>query len=888
MLSTLEEIVSSSIALSFDFLCREAEEAHLAGDGLKVNHITTIALSSIRSNDQSIAKNKLTYSKVRWAYLFAIYWASDGWLRLEINESLKQFDEFADSSDEVLLQFLLNAVMNCASDLDSSALLDLDKSWFQKHSQESFDVAAITFAIELIWNRHPETDNWKILAENWIGKIKSGTNLALAFAPLIERLKAQSDLYGGSDSLSDQSEKCGLSFMQQLLVKAWGNFFNCEIPELKNSLEKIVKSGLSVDSPNYSSFWTLSHFSRFERMSKECQYVSLTRIAHLEARRPVQIDQLYRDRKFHATYSALAVSGFSDGDASERLDCLRLAMKSQIHALRRWDFGDWIAAERNKAKIYLELGSKGTYPFFCKGIEFAARSFGIPEKGKFLHLDRCLDLLDSLDELQRIDFVNSIICLPKTSWSHSLRIFRELSDAIPNVCLASLAEWTLKVEKILGNQVFGGQTSLDIWTDILPFVGSSDAVTKILKERVYKIASSSRYWHQLEDFLFGWLIHVEESLAEQTLKVLFDAECSDHERKIRIHLVLNCAKNRSELLDICKPWLKLQVESGDDIFDAFLVDHLDSIGNVRVADKRFFDEFRQKILDYCDKQLSPNSKSISIGTFSFHHFFQFVKFSRTDTVLVERLSEVIDCENVPYFNKIEAIACLAHLVKYGPKIQAERIYQSAIPWLENGIKGRDIGQRGGPLSSFQTKGMSPDSTNQTFLMLLDAFAHQVPDKSRSGLAEWVVSKAVICPPAYADSVIRICLLTSLSFANKKERAASMIAMAAAVGQSAFTSAPQRVIHGFGSILLPEENVGEAKDHSDALIKTICGEIFFGYLRAGSKLADYFVRRSVAIFVSRWLSKSPQNFKTELEELRSTLLMDARQRVRDPLEERNKN
>ena len=202
--------------------------------------------------------------------------------------------------------------------------------------------------------------------------------------------------------------------------------------------------------------------------------------------------------------------------------------------------------------------------------------------------------------------------------------------------------------------------------------------------------------------------------------------------------------------------------------------------------------------------------------------------------------ELIQCQG--------SVACRSNLVEYGPKVQAEKIFQSATSWLENGIKGRELMQPGGPLSSFQISGMSPDSIDQTFLMLLDSFANRIPEKARTRLAEWVVSEAVACSASHADSVIRICLLTAVSFAQQKDRAASMIAMAAAVGQSAFTSKPQRVIHGFGTILLPEKADGESTSRSESLMKTICGKIFLGYLQSGAKIADYSVRRLSLIHI----------------------------------------
>ena len=870
---------------SYKFLCTEAEDAHLAGDALKVIHITAVALNQL--TDDLANGVKIPFANVRWAFYFSIYWANDDWKFAKLQETLKKFQPLKNREDSQLLHFLLFTFRShLQGELDCTKLLSLDSKWIKKRSTESYDIAALTLTIELIWYWAPVSESWKTVALDWLEKAKPNSTFAISMELLIARLNTQSQLYESNVPLFTGIDKCKLRFQQKLLVECWGLFFDFKNDELAVKLKQLVNTGLSVDSPHYSSFFTLSHFSRVERESQESQYVSLSRIAHIEARRPAKLDHIIREKKFYSSYTTIAVAGFSDDTANARQDCIRHAARSQINALRNWDFGDWKTGERMKAKIYLEIGARKIRPFFELGLEAAARAGWIPKQGKSPHIDVCLNLLDSLSADDRERFAKKMLKLPKQSWDHVIRVLEELSDAIPESCLDELARWTIDCDQVLRSSKWSPGTSIGIWSDILEHIESKHMAFSILAPRVNEIASDFNHWHHEKELIVIWLVSAEKSLAENTLSKLIEGSCPDHGLADRFAIVFNSVKNRPELSDFAKTWLLGHVDSAN-IFDKFFLDHIEKIGVEKISDAKFYIGLRNEIIEFCNKNLRRKSdEPVEIGsTRNYHHFFQFLKTNKSDLELIDVLVKVIDKSAVHFVNKVEPLACLCHLVKYGPKVQAKLIFDKSKNWIREKITGQEIPFPGGPLSNVRVSGGNRVPVDGVFLMLLESFALKVPLQSKEMIFEWLTRHALSIRPTNCDSALRICIFIAISFGDESENVISIAAIASAIAQSSFASAPLEVIYGMGSALFPSDNEDFEEDYARHSSRRIFQELFLRYLERGATLANPLVRRSVAEFVGKWLDINSDI--PALRILQDKLLEDPRLRVRSALKFRSK-
>jgi hypothetical protein len=181
---------------AFEYLRNEAIDAHLAGDGMRVLHLCTIALENMRRPNGRDGQSALALDSVRWAFFLNLYWMLDDWVAYS-NDDLFNCVTTDDVSswDRKLYEYVLTPLKIPLNFDSTDELRSAPAEWLTLRCNATEDVAALTFAIELTWYKDSQSSEWRELAANWLAKL-STSPLKTEIEQLLERLTLQSSFCG--------------------------------------------------------------------------------------------------------------------------------------------------------------------------------------------------------------------------------------------------------------------------------------------------------------------------------------------------------------------------------------------------------------------------------------------------------------------------------------------------------------------------------------------------------------------------------------------------------------------------------------------------------------------------------------------------------------------
>jgi hypothetical protein len=861
---------------AFEFLRREVIDAHLAGDGMRVLHICAIALEQLAERYRRTGV-PFPLHRFRWVFFLGLHWMVDEWLTYAMKSLFAESKPDAESEwDKKLIDFLVTTFHIPVNFGAVDELLQAPDDWLRARSDRIDDVVALSLAVEISWYGNPGGTEWRTLAEAWTSKLEE-SNLRSALGRLIKRLTVQSE-FRGVARLPDQELLSEISSKDQLdLVLAWKLFYQANFATLNTELRRLaIKT--SVESPNYTALYWLLHFSRIHRDSEEDQFTSMSRRQYIASRSPAQACRNIRDERFESNFSKLYGKGFSDGGASERFTCFRMALQNQLHALRSWDIGTWILGERQRARILLELSTHGNAYTAVDGILALRNSIGVPNKpGSNVFFDRAVELLDVLPEPARHANVSELMQSPRIAWGDAHRIFELLSDAIPSDLLAELAVWYVRLDL----DEFHGRwthTWLGGWGFLLEKCDDAVRLIEILKPALLKKAGDFRCWDHLHGTLVEAIIKGESSLAFELVKVLVSANCPQpHFDEFRFSILYNVARFRPALTSVPRAWLLGYTELRADPYKQFTLRNLDATANQSIDDQEFRTWVRDRLIAACNRSLSQKEGSVEIGTLKFHGMVFNLTWPDQERALEEVLIQVVDSDYVPYVNKFEPIACLAMLVLRLPVDDGSKIVQAAIRWLENGITGRDLGHHG-PLSIGQTRGFGPGAIDDAFATLLEAIASRYFKVAGQSLCRWVITRGARQPMEVAAHTIATALHCSVGVRNSDPALASaLVAIADGIATSVQSKHPAKVVRGFADVVF-EDPTSQKLEWLKTQAGRLCLELWQHRLIEVSQVPSPDAREAAAVAIRQW-SASEIELPGKLREVMESLRNDCRLRVR---------
>jgi len=879
-----QQPLSGSPVSAFEYLRDEARDAHLAGDGLRVLHFSTVALNHVRSARGMAPESKVNLEHIRWAFYLGIYWLLDDWFLHVTESALKHTaSEGICTHDNAIINWLLTALKYPLRADIPDTLVALPAEWLCARSMDVEDSAALTLALELCWHLDPRENAWKDVASEWIARSPDGTALRRSLEQLVARLAGQRGFRETGSPLVEESE-IGLAITreQEWLLTAWRLYEECDFTALDRFLLEIAPQ-IRVESPTYSQFFRVFHMSRIRRESKEDQFLSLSRRYFVMSRQPADIFRELRDERFSQAYSDLARSGFADHQASTRFTCFRMAMLNQLNALRSWDIGAWMTGVRQRGQAAVELGARGDLAFARAGVLALVRCQGIDTAGKYPHLDRCIQIFDALPEEDRRKLVLELIATKRILWPSANRVLSELSDAIPDSVLPEVARWTVRLERDDYHSSWA-RTRMQFWGDILWWAQSPQNLIEVLKPAFLAKGADSHSWDDLHGTLIAAIVKGTEATASEILEVILGTEPRDADASGRqFSIVYNVAKERPELKGRCTEWLRSHELVRLEPFKAFMFRRLQE-QTVRddsdPDDPELSEWLRRSLTEYCDARLQE-TREAQIGGPRYHTAMRNLRWAQPEAELVAKIIAVVDADYVPFPNKVEPLACLASLAEHSPLEQRTVIAQSALRWLDAGILGRDF-LGGGPLSTGQLVGFGPEAVKPAFMLLIDSVAENHAQFSGRPLAEWVLMEGLRQPIDVIHNVIRIALNLSIHFFREDMGlGAALVGIAESAAQIAMNLQTAGVLSAYRSVVFPENPAASLHDWLSSPTGEICRKLLSRRIAEASLVVDPEGRAAAASTIKAW-GQSGIPMAAPLEEVRRRLAADCRLRVRGAL------
>ena len=479
------------------FLAQEAEEAHLAGDGIRVLHLCRVAFEYVERQSGLKTLGTLAIEDVRWCFALALYWAFGDYECLVIHELLKAIPSRDDARcDHTVLSYVLGLLDNPFSARPTAELLAFPQGWLMSRSAERADIALLTLAVELTWTRDPFGDSWQNVGRTWIDRTEPGSPVAQSLRELLQRLQYQTYL-----TLGKWPNGCGAGDMPERpppLAEAYRLFSECDWKALDCFIREQVPR-TRIEDPSYLPLFHLIHWTRFLRGGGDSQLLSLSRYELSVSHQPMQVYESLRRRSFlgHSLKLARAQGG---GGAGDRAAIFRLALLSEVSALRAWDLIAWRVAVGEQAQAALELAgykleNRAELLFAQHGVVNSVRALHTDEKDT--RFRRAIQLLDTAKGEDRETVVRELLSMHPVEWGDAYTALKLLSDAVPEAMLPDLARWSAELE--ITNLKLQSQhlSRLAFWGDILGYVMQPSELVAILKPALLHTCQIPMAWSEI-------------------------------------------------------------------------------------------------------------------------------------------------------------------------------------------------------------------------------------------------------------------------------------------------------------------------------------------------------------------------------------------------------
>jgi hypothetical protein len=500
--------------LALNYLRHRMIEAHVRGDGSTVNHLCAIALEHLRKW-RSEETCLISLGDYWWAIAMSCYWLVDEYMLRYCEECLSK----ARAKDEVEQELarILNAVVNLIKEPLYEApniqddLWKAELRWLSDENQTE-GITLLVFAIELLW-RHRLSNmdsSWSDLAANWWAKASGFGRLAPlsgALRNVVARLGVQQKIVwpgiSGQDPEGWRDQDNGFEVQ---IYRTWKAWVARDWDTFDLLLKNLVPS-TSMESVHAVPLWRLhdmargvkSHplYSAYWKDRGDPQVLGLTRMRERVLAGGYIAFQEIRDRALKNYLAAVWREGSAENKATERFHCVRLAILNQIAALRIWDLASWLHTAKLISEIFLEIASKDDRGgFFAReAIWWTVLALYLRENDPFLK--RAISLLERTDIIYMRTLVQGLILSRPIEYGHAMYVLSELSDAIPEDLLSTVAEWWVTCVQFPNHYIHPLRNQQAFfWGKILPYLSDAEPICRILHPGMILVSQAIAVWDE--------------------------------------------------------------------------------------------------------------------------------------------------------------------------------------------------------------------------------------------------------------------------------------------------------------------------------------------------------------------------------------------------------
>lgn len=863
----------------FEYLRREAEEAHLAGDGVRVLHLCQIVFDYLQRQLKLNALNDLAIEDVRWSLSLALYWTFREYELSSIHDLLKKLPcRDPSQCDRRVLSHVLTNLRDPFSFQPIEDLLTLPDAWLSSRSTERADVALLTLAVEQTWINAPYGRTWQHLAATWSERSERTSALTQSLNELLVRLRFQTYLTFGK-----WPEGCGIANIPPdvpPLAEAYSLYVRCEWAALDQCLRTLVPR-IRAEDPGYGPLFRLIHFARYYRPGGDSQFLALSRYESWVSHEPRQVHGSFRERAFLGHALRLARSqGVGDGDNA--LSAFRLSLLAELTALRAWNLAAWHDAVGDQSQIAIELAnSKVTCDkgYFAKtGIIKAVRALRANENdARFLG---AVERLDKSNIRDREELVADLLSVQPIEWGDAWTALKALCDSIPENSLPDVAKWSVQLETTDVRFRMQRITWLGFWGDILGYVPDTSELISILAPALIHVCGIPQAWSETEKALHEALARGSLDIATEMGSVLASQNANGSFGSQQWGMLYDACANRPELRERFLPWLRTAAE-GDALYQHYIMRMKAGFPRKPIDDQSLRDYLITESTRLAERTKRSDTDTISFAPMPAAPPFRLTLWTDTQIPFVADLLSAIESKNGIPREKSGLLQILAAIVETATKGILDLIGMHVVSWFSQGLSSYDpFSRHRNPFSQIVVLGGAPEEIERGLWWLGYALVKRDLQIVNEKLTDETVKGAM--SPNVIDLAFATMARLALT-APTPERLMGLAMTGLNPGLTADDTSPMigRLVHTFASLLDGDDFSIAKRGDSDAaraLLDYWCNRL---PLLGESLSVD--VRIAVARSLSIWsrlpASYSWMTFPAPLAKCLDALKSDARARVR---------
>ena len=548
---------------AYEYLKKQAIEAHLAGDAYKVIHICNVGIenlksikgdnfknviSAIRSNDnvKFQLQDDLDFKAWHWCFSLYTYWHTGSFGNFSFVEKLEAISQ---QKNKKKLKAYKKFITWLVSLIESNVELKKDNVKFNINdfsdffkSKEDEDIVLITYALELIFTKSEDKKLWvnyyNIFLKNAVKNIKLKTILTSLYNRLCWQSKiffaVKIDEFDYRNKSEKNSIEEGVSF-----------YYDCDSRNLLEYIEN-SKKYISLDSPNYIPFAQLLR-SLFFIWSEENKKLSEFRENY---------NWNIEEAKYMLAGNSIKINVFIDNleNALNKNESSAKAWLLMIHSLRNWLIYSFVSSCRH-LKLYFEK---------LPNCDDKILSYGLKgheiDKNKDTKLRKVIYGFDLLDiEKQKRIFIEILTC-PNVILYRAHELVTMLSDSIPYDLLPDFADWTLKLEEKKASTNGAKFTWLEFWNDIFIYADPQNEYFEVainkLSDTIFKCLENPGFWHMYGTLFQNFARASKFKTSSMFIKKLKKIEINDNNFKHnRWTIIYNTCRDNHDLLKENVNWL---------------------------------------------------------------------------------------------------------------------------------------------------------------------------------------------------------------------------------------------------------------------------------------------------------------------------------------------
>lgn len=875
--------------MALEHLSNYARDAHYDGDGILVNHICSIALNDIT---KPIRRNEfdIPITKIHWSPILSLYWLIDDYMLHIVREVISKLQPTNDTEKELhnILKkvfYLVEQSLILSVDEESAELENCNLSWL---SEKTFceDSTLLTFAVELVWFRDPEGKNWTRLLNAWSRKTTG--SMLQTFQKLKDRLEVQTKaLYPSFKARADKDAWKEWDSSLQRLHQAWNNFLDCEWDSLDKVLEGLAGS-IAFESPLALPLFHLHHFTRYQRLSPESQPIGLTRRRLQLSTRKAALSNEFRDMTFNRKMVSLLLEERSFQGAPDRFHCFRLAMLNQISALRIWELASFMEGVTQEYTAHRELFRFKDENYYGNAWALAHRAaFSAKFKIDDPVLVDAVQTLDWVPEEERERLIESLLSMRRVMGPSVIACLSLLSDAIPEKCLPSVADWCIAYfEKLLSPSVGDVTKVLSFWIYLIRYAGISSEICQIIYPLVIAATENPLSWDDANKVIEAYLIKSPINLAIDVGNKMFSREEVDENwNSRRWGILYNAIQERPELGNQFKEALRTTAKNDLNIL---YLRHLllEDDSSAAADDEDFRSSCRNMMISFAQGILDRQNPVGQFGSQLNAGIVGLVTWPKAENELISTLQNAI---TAPYVQDHEIpilLSCLAELILKGPVSQTNLVQTSFQDWLLEPPRGKELGLgMKGPLSIMQMNMPGFEEISKSLIHLAIAMCIQDKAANAQYVGKWSIDTVSSVPIQATASMFY--LVSLLGIASECLSAVNVVSLVQSMFNRSAQSAQDRTnnYNPLASLLRQiavlcdpgSNNLANFAKTAFPARKSLIFEILASWIPRFSEYNSADVRAGVAQILRCWTYHA--SMPDEFDGIIRRLQKDARARVR---------